>query len=229
MDGPANSNLPREVLKWIQSLDLAYSVKNVRRDFANGFLVAEIVSRYYSRDISMHGFDNGDAAMKKRDNWAQLMKTFRKLGLGHLINETEANNVACLEEGVAVAFLSKLYEEFTQRKLQTVTKKPVPDRTAGYAKEIVVNKMRRAYMINNVTESTDAEKLDRLGGEVLAEHERSLQEERSNNPERYDVTQNSNSKVIGMRAEKGAPSQLDDASAMDVPQVKVKEISGWYI
>ena len=223
MDGPANSNLPREVLKWIQSLDLAYSVKNVRRDFANGFLVAEIVSRYYSRDISMHSFDNGDAAMKKKDNWAQLLRLFRKLGQPHLITEKEANLVACLEEGAAVRFLSKLYEEFTQRKLQMVTKKPEPSRVPGYAKSMAVNKMRKAFDINNVDEDSSQIDKDRVAQLVVADHERSLQADRKENPDRYNVA--TNSKAIGQRADRGAPQAEYHANTNDVPQVKVKEIS----
>lgn len=223
MDGPANSNLPREVLKWIQSLDLAYSVKNVRRDFSNGFLVAEIVSRYFSSEISMHSFDNGDAAMKKKDNWAQLLKLFRKLGLPHLITETEANLVACLEDGAAVKFLSKLYEELTQRRLQIVTKKPDPNRVPGYAKSMALNKMRKAFDINNIGENSSQLDKDRVAEIVVTEHEQGLQADRRENPERYSVQ--SSSKAIGQRADRGAPQKEYHASTNDVPQVKVKEIS----
>lgn len=89
-----NRSLHRDVLKWVQSLDLALPVKNPRRDFANGVLVAQIYSRTYEADISMHGFQNGNSLKVKRDNWAQLKRCVGCFP-GPGVARTPSSAVAC--------------------------------------------------------------------------------------------------------------------------------------
>lgn len=64
--------IPRQMIKWLDSLDLAYSIRNVRRDLANGFIVAEILSRYYPKEVTIYSFDNGLKKDKRKDNWEQI-------------------------------------------------------------------------------------------------------------------------------------------------------------
>ncbi|KAI8823300.1 hypothetical protein BJ741DRAFT_634371 [Chytriomyces cf. hyalinus JEL632] len=75
------SSLTRDVLKWVQGLDLTYSIKNTKRDLANGFLLAEILSKYHPLEFQMHSYDTGMGPAAKRNNWEQLQKGCMKVGI----------------------------------------------------------------------------------------------------------------------------------------------------
>jgi hypothetical protein len=47
------------------------------RDFSNGFLFAEILSRYYPNDVTLHSFENVISIERKRANWVVLAKLFK--------------------------------------------------------------------------------------------------------------------------------------------------------
>lgn len=112
-------SLPREVLKWLQSLDLSYSVKNAKRDFTNGFLIAEIFSRYFPNDISMHCFDNGTKASCRNDNWEQLFRFFKKKQLP--ISKSDFEPVSQNIIGAAQALMVKCYTLLTKRTVPVFT------------------------------------------------------------------------------------------------------------
>ena len=50
----------------------------ILRDLINGFLIAEIFSRYFPGQLSMHSFDNSQKADRKKNNWDILAKFIKK-------------------------------------------------------------------------------------------------------------------------------------------------------
>ncbi|KAK9829140.1 hypothetical protein WJX72_004129 [[Myrmecia] bisecta] len=118
---PAGVMPNREVLKWIQSLDLSISLKNVRRDAANGFIVAEMLSRYFPADVQMHSFANGQSTKCKSDNWAQIRRVCTKKDVV-LADELVQGTLQGVP-GASVALLESLYEKMTHKTLE---KAPAP-------------------------------------------------------------------------------------------------------
>ena len=120
--------LPREVLKWIQSLDLTYSIKNYRKDFCNGFLIAQIFSRYYPEHFPMHTIENGFSSSCRRNNWT-LIKKYLELGFVNVNKKITEQGLKleyvehfCVETNQSnndiLLYLLKMFQELTRRKLE---------------------------------------------------------------------------------------------------------------
>jgi hypothetical protein len=224
MTTQAQTSLSRELLRWIQSLDLAYSVKNVKRDFANGFLVAEIFSRYFDKEIAMHSYDNGIALRIKKDNWGQLTKFMRKNGLDGLTNADEINSIIHAEDGAVVAFLNRIYEVLTHRKVQEVTRRQLPEPMRPYAKPNGSSLLRNT-LTKAGHDTQDDLSLKRTANQTFIAHEKSLQEDRNADPSRFMSNNSVVSKGSGAGSiVRGGPKTMGSELA-PVPKVLVKEIT----
>ena len=81
------------------------------RDLANGFLVAEIFSRYYEHEVHMHSFENMCNTEQKIDNWAQLSKFFSKMNIP--IAQQLIDDVISCKAGAAAAMIEAVYTILT--------------------------------------------------------------------------------------------------------------------
>lgn len=83
------------------------------RDFANGFLIAEILSRFYNSEIQMHSFDNGSGLKTKIDNWAQLEKIFKKKNLK--ISRKMIEDVIENKADAPIPIVQEIYQHLTEK------------------------------------------------------------------------------------------------------------------
>ncbi|KAI9096629.1 hypothetical protein DFS34DRAFT_650718 [Phlyctochytrium arcticum] len=110
------SGLPREIIKWLQSLNLSHSIKNYKRAFSNGFLIAEILYKYYPSELTLqlHSYDTGTGPAARRNNWEMLGRAFKKIGLSSatkgLINDTSAAKADAVS-----SMLSEVYAHVSEK------------------------------------------------------------------------------------------------------------------
>jgi hypothetical protein len=181
--------MQREVIKWVQSLDLSFAVHNPRRDLSNGFIVAEILSRY-DKGVSMHSFDTGSALARKLDNWAQVKKILKRLQCGGVTDEL-AEGALQGREGCGNAILEQLYSFLTKRALKSnVIAARAPAAVPAYARSTAAKILRdnndtTKERCSGLTGKQDELKLRQANEELLEGHQVSLQTQKFDEPARF--------------------------------------------
>lgn len=167
----------------------------------------------------MHSFDNGTAVIAKKDNWAQIIKIITKINIPELISEADAGKLIRCEEGAAVEVVTRMYEMLTQRKILLTTKAPTTDKAAGYARETGAWRVREALRNSDLNEGSDETTVKRLAKASVEDHERSIQEGRSIDPDRFSQTLSIATNNSQM------PPRKEGVEVASTPQVRVKEIT----
>jgi hypothetical protein len=178
------AGLSRDILKWLQSLDLSYSVKNVKRDFANGFLVAEIFSRYFPYEIQMHSYDNGISLVKKLANWELLEKFFLKKRVP--IGRDMIDRVIHCKGDAALPLLETIYTCLTSKKVQNVRAKNEDELIPPFARATAAFELKQNIKDSElVTTLQDDNTVKNRTSELLNEHDSTLRQERLMEPGRF--------------------------------------------
>ncbi|XP_077000722.1 spermatogenesis-associated protein 4 [Tamandua tetradactyla] len=115
---PKSCRLCRSVLRWLQGLELSFFPRNISRDFSNGYLIAEIFSMYYPRDLKVSSFENGTSLKVKLDNWAQLEKFLSRKKI-KLPKELIHGTIHC-KAGVPEILIQEVYTLLTHREVKSI-------------------------------------------------------------------------------------------------------------
>ncbi|XP_072190681.1 spermatogenesis-associated protein 4 [Excalfactoria chinensis] len=117
--------LPRPVLRWLLSLGLSVSPRNYRRDFSNGYLVAEILSRRFPAHVQPDSYRNGCSLAVKLDNWSRLRRFLAKhdFDIAHELIEGTIHS----KPGAAERLLRQLCAALTSGRIASL-----PDRQVDF-------------------------------------------------------------------------------------------------
>lgn len=153
-------HMHREVIKWLQSLDLSFQVKNPRRDLANGFVVAEILSRY-DKEVQMHSIDTGLSVARRIDNWQQIRKILTRLGCRTISWELMTHTLEA-REGKGRELLELLFTFLTKKELKA---NPAFEATTTFVELPAYQRPTAAKLLRDHNDETN-DRVSKLTGDL---------------------------------------------------------------
>ncbi|KAL5250870.1 hypothetical protein ACHWQZ_G016570 [Mnemiopsis leidyi] len=184
--------LPREVLKWLQSLDLSISVKNPKWDFSNGYLVAEILSWYHPKEIKIHCFNNGTSIQSKLLNW-NLLETFFKNKNYAIDRDVMEGTIHC-KSAAAEVLVEQLYTTLTNRPTYRLTPRSHTFNDLSYQSKLPLHARATASTAikNNLANTEletgpDTSHLMNKTQRIISLHQQHRQNQRLQDPDRFGI------------------------------------------
>jgi len=97
----------KELLIWIDSIELSRPKKNINRDFADGVLVAEVIHSYFPQRVEKHNYIPSSGRQGKLTNWATLnRKVLSKFGF--TVPQDVIENIIAAKPNYVEIFLNGL-------------------------------------------------------------------------------------------------------------------------
>ena len=104
MDGPRG-----ELEKWFNSINVMVGpMPQWRTNFANGYLLAQILELFFPQEIQSVGFHTGVSSANKRDNWRQIQTFFLRYDFP--LSDAEIMAMMQAKKSGTVPFLLKVHK-----------------------------------------------------------------------------------------------------------------------
>lgn len=111
---------PRELIKWIEKLNLSYKITNFRRDLSNGYVISEVLFRY-DNNVNLNYFRNNLSLNSKFKNWKRIQKILKSKNFD--LKDEIVRKIVFMEKDGGIDFIISLYKHYTKKEL--IWKKPV--------------------------------------------------------------------------------------------------------
>ncbi|EAR83434.2 sperm flagellar protein (macronuclear) [Tetrahymena thermophila SB210] len=93
---PLNEEELNQIYNWIDGIPLSRPKKNITRDFADGCMLAEVISHYCPKLVEVHNYSQAHSVTQKLYNWNTLnQRVLKKMGF-----QISKNDIDCIINAV---------------------------------------------------------------------------------------------------------------------------------